>query len=74
MKQTRSGRAEQVQENSPVYGGRKPGEPGKDHLRRIALRPTYPLINNVAAEVLALLDRLKTMEARLSALEAGKPA
>jgi len=42
------------------------------HLRRIALSGTYPLVNDVAAEVLEVLDRLTTVEARLSAAEEGK--
>ena len=43
-----------------------------DHLRRIALSGTYPLVNDVAAEVLEVLDRLTTVEARLSGVEEGK--
>jgi len=39
---------------------------------RIALSGTYPLVNDVAAEVIEMLDRLTTVEARLSAAEEGK--
>jgi|GEM_PF-4513421 len=73
MKISKSGRAEQVQGTAP-YGGRKPGESAEDHLRRVALSATYPLVNDVAAEVLEVLGRLTTVEARLSALEEGKLA
>jgi hypothetical protein len=41
-------------------------------LRRIALSETYPLVNDVAAEVLEVLDLLTTVEARVSGVEEGK--
>lgn len=71
MKISKSGRAEQLQ-GTTHYGGRNPGESAEDHLRRIALSGTYPLVNDVAGEVLEVLDRPTTVEARLSAVEQGK--
>jgi hypothetical protein len=67
MRATESGRKAQL-ESTENYGGRNPGESAEAHLRRIAESATYPLVNDVAAEVLQLLGRLEAVEAELAEL------
>jgi len=46
------------------YGGRRQGETAEQHLRRIALQGGYGS-DEVAAELLVVLDRLSELESRL---------
>lgn len=68
MKSTPGGRKAQL-EDGDTYGGRAPGESAEDHVERIALSATYPMVNDLAAELLQALRRLREVEARLAELQ-----